>query len=273
MTERSDIHKSSIVNRQSSIPALPGLMLVDKNIVVTGASRGIGAAIAREAAANGARVGLNYFKSIKEAEFLAGELERIGARPPELFAFDATDPVQIEGGVQFFVDEFGGIDGWVNNAAINISGLLPTVSVEEIRAQIDSALLGPVFCCRAVLPQMLRQHQGSIVNIGSIVTRKTFRGQSVYAAAKGGLLAFTRALAAEYGRKGIRVNCIQPGPVKSDMLDAALTLAGEDILRQIPVGRYGTSEDIARLAVFLLSEQSSYITGAALNIDGGYHLT
>jgi len=248
-------------------------VLTDKNIVVTGASRGIGAAIAREVAANGARVGLNYFKSVEEAEFLAGELKLISARPPELFAFDATDPIQVERGVQFFVDEFGGIDGWVNNAAINISGLLPTVSAEEIRAQIDSALLGPVFCCRAVLPHMLRRHQGSIVNIGSIVTRKTFRGQSVYAAAKGGLLAFTRALAAEYGRKGIRVNCIQPGPVKSDMLDAALTLAGEDILRQIPVGRYGTPEDIARLAVFLLSEQSSYITGAALNIDGGYHLT
>ncbi|MBT8363638.1 MAG: SDR family oxidoreductase [Deltaproteobacteria bacterium] len=248
-------------------------MIGDKNIVITGASRGIGAAVARQAAVNGARVGLNYFKSKKEAESLAGELERIGGRPPLLLAFDATDPIQIERAVRFFVDEFGNIDGWVNNAAIHISGLLPTVSLKEIRAQIDSALLGPIFCCRAILPHMLRRHQGSIVNIGSIVTRKTFRGQSVYAAAKGGLLAFTQALATEYGRKGIRVNCIQPGPVKSDMLAAALNLAGEDILKQIPMGRYGTPRDIARLAVFLLSEQSSYMTGAAINIDGGYHLT
>jgi len=245
----------------------------DKNIVITGASRGIGAAVAREAAINGARIGLNYFKSKIEAESLAEELEHIGGRHPVLLAFDATDPIQVERGVQFFVDEVGSIDGWVNNAAINISGLLPTVSEKEIRAQIDSALLGPIFCCRAVLPHMLRQHQGSIVNIGSIVTRKTFRGQSVYAAAKGGLLSFTRTLAAEYGRKGIRANCIQPGPVKSDMLVNALNLAGDDILRQIPVGRYGTPRDIATLAVFLLSEQSSYITGAAINIDGGYHLT
>jgi len=245
----------------------------DKSIVITGASRGIGAAVAREAAVNGARVGLNYFKSKKQAEALAEELEHIGGRPPVLLAFDATDPIQVERGVQIFADEFGSIDGWVNNAAINISGLLPTVSVKEIRAQIDSALLGPIFCCRAVLPHMLRQHQGSIVNIGSIVTRKTFRGQSAYAAAKGGLLAFTRALATEYGRKGIRVNCIQPGPVKSDMLATALNLAGEDILRQIPLGRYGTPGEIARLAVFLLSEQNSYITGSAINIDGGYHLT
>jgi 3-oxoacyl-[acyl-carrier protein] reductase len=245
----------------------------DKNIVITGASRGIGAAVAREAAVNGARVGLNYFKSKEEAESLAEELEHIGGCQPVLIAFDATDPIQIEHGIQLFLDELGSIDGWVNNAAINISGLLPTVSKKEIQAQIDSALLGPIFCCRAVLPHMLRQHQGSIVNIGSIVTRKTFRGQSVYAAAKGGLLAFTRALAAEYGRKGIRVNCIQPGPVKSDMLDTVLSLAGDEILGQIPVGRFGTPGDIASLAVFLLSEQSSYITGAAINIDGGYHLT
>ena len=248
-------------------------MIGDKNIVITGASRGIGAAVAREAAVNGARVGLNYFKSKEEAESLAEELVRIGGYQPVLLAFDATDPIQVEHGIQLFLDELGSIDGWVNNAAINISGLLPTVSKKEIQAQIDSALLGPIFCCRAVLPHMLRQHQGSIVNIGSIVTRKTFRGQSVYAAAKGGLLAFTRALAAEYGRKGIRVNCIQPGPVKSDMLDTALSLTGDEILGQIPMGRYGTPGDIASLAVFLLSEQSSYITGAAINIDGGFHLT
>ena len=248
-------------------------MIGDKKIVITGASRGIGAAVARKAAVNGARVGLNYFKSKKEAESLAEELKHIGGYQPVLLAFDATDPIQVEHGIQLFLDELGSIDGWVNNAAINISGLLPTVSKKEIQAQIDSALLGPIFCCRAVLPHMLRQHQGSIVNIGSIVTRKMFRGQSVYAAAKGGLLAFTRALAAEYGRKGIRVNCIQPGPVESDMFDTALNLAGDDILGQIPVGRFGTPGDIASLAVFLLSEQSSYITGTAINIDGGYHLT
>ena len=248
-------------------------MIGDKKIVITGASRGIGAAVARKAAVNGARVGLNYFKSKKEAESLAEELKHIGGYQPVLLAFDATDPIQVEHGIQLFLDELGSIDGWVNNAAINISGLLPTVSKKEIQAQIDSALLGPIFCCRAVLPHMLRQHQGSIVNIGSIVTRKMFRGQSVYAAAKGGLLAFTRALAAEYGRKGIRVNCIQPGPVESDMFDTVLNLAGDDILGQIPVGRFGTPGDIASLAVFLLSEQSSYITGTAINIDGGYHLT
>ncbi len=248
-------------------------MIGDKNIVITGASRGIGAAVAREAALNGARVGINCFRSKEKAEFLAEELERIGGRKPVLLAFDAADPNQVERGVQNFVDELGSIDGWVNNAAINVSGLLPTVSEAEIREQIDSALLGPIFCCRAVLPHMLRRHQGSMVNIGSIVTRKTFRGQSVYAAAKGGLLAFTRALATEYGRKGIRVNCVQPGPVKSDMLDTALNLAGEDLLGQIPVGRFGMPGDIAGLVVFLLSEQSAYITGTELNIDGGYHLT
>ncbi len=247
-------------------------MLQNKYIIITGASRGIGRAIAREASKNGACVGINYYKSINEAQSLADEITQAGFLAPMLLRFDATKASEIEKGVEQFLRTFGRIDGWVNNAAVNVPGLLPVLSEAEIRAQIDSALLGPVFCCRAVIPTMMRNKNGSIVNIGSIVTEKVFRGQSVYAAAKGGLLAFTRALACEYGRKGIRVNCVQPGPVETDMLEVTKQLAGNDILRHIPLGKYCTPKDIASLTVFLLSDMSSTISGACINIDGGYAL-
>jgi len=248
------------------------MMLQNKYIVITGASRGIGRAIAREASKNGARIGVNYYKSADEAESLAEEIKKTGLFPPLLLRFDATKPDEIEKGVEQFLSTFGQIDGWVNNAAVNLPGLLPVLSEEEIRAQIDSALLGPIFCCRAVIPAMMRNKNGSIVNIGSIVTEKVFRGQSIYAAAKGGLLVFTRALACEYGKKGIRVNCVQPGPVETDMFETTKQLAGNDILRQIPLEKYCTPKDIASLVVFLLSDMSSTITGACINIDGGYTL-
>lgn len=247
-------------------------MLHNKHIVITGASRGIGRAIAREASKNGAHVGINYYKSADEAERLADEIKQAGRFPPLLLRFDATKPGEIEKGVEQFLRTFGRIDGWVNNAAVNVSGLLPVLSEEEIRAQIDSALLGPIFCCRAVIPAMMRNKNGSIVNIGSIVTEKVFRGQSIYAAAKGGLLSFTRALACEYGRKGIRANCVQPGPVETDMFETTKQLAGDEIRKHIPLGKYCSAQDVASLVVFLLSDLSSSITGACINIDGGYTL-
>ncbi len=248
------------------------MMLANKYIVITGASRGIGRAIAREASKNGARIGINYCKSADDAGSLADEIKQAGLFPPLLLQFDASKPAEIEKGVEQFLSAFGRIDGWVNNAAVNLPGLLPVLSEAEIRAQIDSALLGPIFCCRAVIPTMMRNKNGSIVNIGSIVTEKVFRGQSVYAAAKGGLRACTRALACEYGKKGIRVNCVQPGPVETDMLEVTTQLAGNDILRQIPLGKYCTPKDIASLTLFLLSDMSATISGACINIDGGYAL-
>lgn len=248
-------------------------MLKGRHVVITGASRGIGREIAFTAARYGAQVGINYFHGAAEAEALAEKINGAGLLPPMLLGFDATDPSETANAIEKFCNRFGRIDGWVNNAAVNIPGLLSVLSEEEIQSQIRSALLGPIFCCRAVIPRMMQRKEGSIVNIGSIVTDKVFRGQSVYAAAKGGLLAFTRALACEYGKKGIRVNCIQPGPVETEMLQDARNLAGDELLKQIPLGRYCPSEDVADLAAFLLSDLSRSITGAGINIDGGYSLT
>lgn len=248
-------------------------MLTDKNILITGASRGIGRAIAFEAAKHGARVGINYFKSPAEAQSLAVEISEAGFAKPLLLPFDATHLEEIQNAVEHFCQVCGPLHGLVNNAAINIPGLLPVLSEAEIRAQLDSALLGPIFCAQTVIPYMMRRKQGTIVNIGSIVCGKPSRGQSVYAAAKGGLLAFTRALAVEYGRKGIRVNCIQPGPTETDMLQITQNLVGDDILKQIPLGQYTSPQSIAILTVLLLSNQSASITGACIDCDGGYSLT
>jgi 3-oxoacyl-[acyl-carrier protein] reductase len=248
-------------------------VLRGKHIVVTGASRGIGREIALEAARKGARVGINYLRGVAEARTVADEISRAGFLAPMLLGFDATRSNEIARGIEAFLNRFGRIDGWVNNAAVNIQGLLPVLSEEEIVEQIRSALLGPIFCSKAVIPRMMQNKGGSIVNIGSVVTEKVFRGQSVYAAAKGGLLSFTKALACEYGRKGIRVNCIQPGPVETRMFQRTKDLGGEEMLRQTPLGRYCPSGDVAYLAVFLLSDLSCSITGASINIDGGYTLT
>lgn len=247
-------------------------MLEGKHIVITGASRGIGRSIALEAARHGAVVGINYLRSDREAEELAVEITRTAAHPPVLVQFDATSPDEIDQGIATFLQNAPRIDGWVNNAAENHSGLLPVLDIGEVRRQVESALLGPIFCCRAVVPRMLKNRGGSIVNVGSAVTERLMRGQSVYAAAKGGLLTFTRALACEYGRKRIRVNCVQPGPVATDMLEPSQALAGDEIVRRIPLGRLCDPKEVAAAVVYLLSDRSSGVTGACLNVDGGFAL-
>jgi 3-oxoacyl-[acyl-carrier protein] reductase len=247
-------------------------MLTGKCIMVTGASRGIGRAIALATARAGANVGINYLNSASKAEEL-DELIRSESLPePLLLPFDATDAEAIEKGVEQFVTHFGQLDGWVNNAAINVSGLLPTLTESDISDQLTSALVGPILCCRTIIPHLVRNRGGSIVNIGSIVSRKPDRGQSVYAAAKGGLDSFTKALASEYGRKGIRANCILPGMIDTDMMDAAKEMVGNQLVNRIPLARMGSPRDVAGTAVFLLSDDSAYVTGTSVAVDGGYGL-
>ncbi|OVE72179.1 hypothetical protein BVX93_02185, partial [bacterium B13(2017)] len=204
-------------------------MLKNKKIIITGASRGIGREIAKFAAQNGATVGINYLKSVSDASNLAEEIVSKGYQKPTLLKFDACNTYEIKKGVENFLQENSKIDGWVNNASINISGLLPMLSDEEINRQINSALIGPILCCKIVLEHMLPNKMCSIVNIGSIVTEKAFRGQRVYAAAKGGILSFTKALAFEYSKKGIRVNCVQPGSVDTEMMKAIKILTNDQI--------------------------------------------
>jgi 3-oxoacyl-[acyl-carrier protein] reductase len=241
-------------------------LLEGMRVVVTGAARGIGRAIARACAREGAVVGLNYQSSDAAARALFEE-------DPEryfLLPFDVRDAAAVSAAIALFRERHGRIDGWVNNAGVNHPALMIAADDDHVREQIDVNVLGPILCARAVLPLMLEQRGGVILNLGSVGATKPGRGQAVYAATKGAMESLTRALAVEYGRKGIRVHCIRPGPIATDMMAATQALAGAEVLDRIPLGRLGTPEDVAALAVFLLSEKAAFLTGGVHAVDGGY---
>lgn len=241
-------------------------MLDGKKIVVTGGARGIGRAIVTACVRAGARVGVNYHASAKEAESLHEEFPK----ETVLLPFDVRDEPAVEKAVGRFQEVAGRIDGWVNNAAVNRPGLLVASEMDQIREQIDTNLLGPVVCARAVLPAMMRQRTGVILNVSSVAAVRPSQGQAVYAATKGGVEALTRALAREYGRKGIRVHGIRPGPIETSMIEGTLALAKEEVLSRIPLARLGRPEEVADLAAYLLSDRAAFVTGSIHTIDGGY---
>jgi 3-oxoacyl-[acyl-carrier protein] reductase len=241
-------------------------MLTGKRILVTGASRGIGRAIAIACAAAGAHVGVNYHRSEEQARSLCGTL----GPPSRALPFDVGDAEAVARGVGEFVELAGGIDGLVNNAGVNRPSLLVSARDDEIAAMVTTNLVGPILCTRAVLPVMVRQRHGVIVNIGSVAATRPSRGQSVYAATKGGLESLTRAVAVEYGRKGIRCHCVRPGAVDTEMLAATRAIAEEDLLARIPLRRLATADEVAHLVIVLLSDQLSYVSGSIHSIDGGF---
>ena len=241
-------------------------MLEGKRIVVTGAASGIGLAIASACAEAGATVGLNHRRDASAVTVLADK--HPGRVVP--LRFDVRDADAVGAAVAEFVAREGRIDGWVNNAGVNRPALLVTASTERIAEQVAVNLVAPILCARAVLPVMLRQRSGVIVNVGSAAAARPVRGQSVYAATKGALESFTRALAVEYGRKGIRAHCLRPGAIDTPMLEATRALAEAEMLEAIPLRRLGRAEEVAALAVYLLSDVAAYVTGAVHTIDGGF---
>ncbi|MGC4095253.1 MAG: SDR family oxidoreductase [Polyangiaceae bacterium] len=181
-------------------------MLQGKRIVVSGATGGIGRAIARRCARAGALVGVHGHTQSDAARALAHELGGLSLQ------FDVRDAAALEREVARFVAERGGIDGWVNAAGVHRAALLVNAESDAIELQLDVNLLGTIQCTRAVMPHLLRQRQGVVVNLSSVAAVSPVRGGAVYAASKAGIEAFTRAVALEYGRKGIRAVCVRPGP-------------------------------------------------------------
>jgi 3-oxoacyl-[acyl-carrier protein] reductase len=244
-------------------------MLQGKRIIVTGSSRGIGRAIAEVCAREGALLGIHYRGDSGQANAVKDSLEIDFNSQVYLLNFDVRDADAVDREIRNFSRLAGGIDGLVNNAGINKPGLLVSQSTAQIETQIATNLTGPILCTKAVLPTMLDQRSGVIVNVSSIAARRPAKGQSVYAATKAALETLTRATAVEYGRKGIRIHAVRPGPIQTTMFESTDQLAGKDVKNTIPMGRIGTPEEVAELVVFLLSGRASYIHGSVHSIDGG----
>ena len=242
--------------------------LSGKVAVVTGASRGIGRECSRTLAAAGALVILNYNKSAEKAEAAAQEIREAGGKA-ECFGADVSQPVEVQRLFEHVRKTHGGIDILVNNAGIIRDKLLLSMELNDWDKVMDLNLKGVFLCTRSAAEMMMHKHAGKIVNISSISAIKCVRGQTNYAAAKGGIISFTRACAVELAGKNIQVNAVLPGMIVTDMSSRARKLAGDAILKSIPAGRFGEPSDVAKMVLFLASELSDYVSGQAISVDGG----
>jgi len=244
------------------------IALTDKIALVTGGSRGIGRETSVCLAEAGARVIINYHRSEDEAEKVKDQIARSG-QDAEIFRADIGVPEEVEKLFAFIRKDYGRLDILVNNAGIIKDNLLLSMTLPEWDKVINLNLRGAFLCTQHAAEMMLPTHSGKVINIASISAIKGGRGQTNYAAAKGGLIAFTRACAVELSGKGIQVNAILPGMITTDMTTKVRKRAGEMILKEIPGGRFGIPADVANLVVFLASDKAEYITGQTIVIDGG----
>ncbi|MCI6751947.1 MAG: 3-oxoacyl-[acyl-carrier-protein] reductase [Selenomonas bovis] len=244
-------------------------MLLDgKTALVTGASRGIGRAIALRLAAEGASVAINYAGNTAKAEETKAAIEAAGGKAA-LFQADVSDSAQVEQMVAAVTEEFGTIDILVNNAGITRDGLLMRMKEEDFDAVLDTNLKGIFHVTKAVSKLMMKKRAGRIVNMASVVGIMGNAGQTNYAAAKAGVIGFTKSAAREFAARGITVNAVAPGFIATDMTAAMPEKAKEATLAAIPLRRMGEPEDVANAVAFLVSDQASYITGQVVKVDGG----
>jgi 3-oxoacyl-[acyl-carrier protein] reductase len=233
--------------------------LEGKTALVTGASKGIGRAIAVELTEAGASVVLGYRSGRDEAEALAAEL---GARAVQADVSNADEARRL-------VEEAGDLDVLVNNAGLTRDGLLARMSDDDWRTVIDTNLSSVFYTCRAVTRPMMRKRAGAIVNVSSIVGVHGNWGQTNYAASKAGIIGFTKSLARELGSRNVRANVVAPGYVKTQLTDVLPEDATKAMLDNTPLGRLGDPEDVAGAVRFLCSDEAAFITGEVLLVDGG----
>jgi len=246
------------------------LKLEGKVAIVTGAGRegkGIGRYVALALASEGADIVIADYV-IEAAEAVADEVRKTGRKAVAVQANVAV-PDDADAIVRTAIDEFGKVDILVNNAGITRDALIPRMSEQEWDAVIDTNLKGTFNCTKAVTRTMLKQKSGKIVNVASVMGIIGNPGQANYSASKGGVIALTKTTARELGSRGINVNAVAPGFIQTAMTEELADSVRESIAKQIPLNRLGTSEDVARLILFLCTEDSSYITGQVINVDGG----
>ena len=242
--------------------------LTGKTAIVTGGSRGIGRAVSVALAKAGANVAIIYAGNTAAAEETKKLVERCGAKA-ELFQCDVADEASVASMVKNVKKDFGSIDILINNSGITRDGLLMIMKEEDWNAVLQTNLTGVYHCTKAVSRIMMKQKAGAIVNLTSVVGETGNAGQANYAAAKAGVIGFTKAVAKELASRHIRCNAVAPGYVETDMT-AFLTEEGKDaMLKTIPLGRPASADDVAQAVLFLASDEASYITGQVLNVDGG----
>jgi acetoacetyl-CoA reductase len=239
--------------------------------VVTGASRGIGNAIAEELGRGGAKVVVNYSGSQEPAEELAEKINQTGGGGEAVaIQADVGDPNDAQRLIDQTIEQFGRIDILVNNAGINVDKTMDKLEIEDWQKVIELDLNGCFYTVHAALPHMTEHGNGSIVNMSSFVGEAGNMGQANYAAAKAGLLGFTKSAALELAKSNITVNAVCPGFIETDMTGAIPEEAQEKIMKTIPMGRFGQPEDIAQAVRFCV--ENEYMTGATLDINGGVYM-
>ncbi len=239
-----------------------------KSAIVTGASRGIGREIALQLAKEGARIAVNYSGSKDKADEVVEQITTAGG---EAFAIqaDVSDSNSVKKMVDMTIEVFGSVDILVNNAGITRDNLLVRMKEDEWDDVININLKGVFLCTKAVTRQMMRQRSGKIVNVASIVGISGNAGQANYVAAKAGVIGFTKTTAQELAARNINVNAVAPGFITTDMTDALNEDMKNQMLANIPLGKLGSPENVAKTVMFLLSEDAAYITGQTIHVDGG----
>lgn len=244
------------------------MVLQGQIALVTGASRGIGRAIALDLGKLGARVMINYAANKAAADETLKQLMDAGGAG-ELVPFDVSDERQVDAEVKKIVDRHKKIDIVVNNAGVTSDNLLVRLKTEDWDRVLGINLKGTVHCTKAVCRGMLRERYGRIINITSVVGQTGNAGQSAYAASKAGIIGFTRAMAREVASRGITVNAVAPGYIDTEMTEKLPQDLKQEFLRSIPLGRFGSGEDVAATVSFLASPAAGYITGQVIGVNGG----
>ena len=243
-------------------------MLKGKCAIVTGASRGIGKAIALKLASLGANIVINFRNNEKEALEVESEIRGMGVDALSIKA-DISKLDQVENLIKSAKEKFGAIDIIVNNAGITKDNLILRMKEEDFDSVIDVNLKGVFNCLKSITPVMIRQKKGKIINISSVVGISGNAGQVNYAASKAGIIGMTKSLAKEIGTRGINVNAVAPGFIDTEMTECLGEKVKEEAKKNIPLKRFGTAQDVAEVVAFLASDESDYITGQVIHVDGG----
>lgn len=268
MARTRDTESRDDAGRPDLTPGPLGLYSPGTVAIVTGASRGIGAAVAEELAAEGAEVVITYASREAQAKEVLNRIEAGGGKGT-IHQLDVADEDSVRGLFRAVRSDYGRLDVLVTNAGINRDGLLAAMSTSKFDDVVATNLRGTFLCCREAVRLMASHRGGSIVTMSSTAAVGASVGQANYSAAKAGIIAMTRSVAVEGARFGIRANALVPGFIETDMLATVPAARRQDYLGEIPLGRFGRPAEVARIVAFLASDRSSYLTGASLIVDGG----